>query len=166
MTWRARVVFTICKTGHFASLIGRERQRNVQNWEFHMESVQKFCFLLLTMQICNSTVAVVVVFAYNSSVVTHKRWNCCVSWSWKESNKSSVNNSCRDAIIRWRPTFDLLLSSLDPITKFGWSATELHWGHTCELEKWSWQLPFSTEQSEIVDLSCLESYWRWMKFTL
>lgn len=123
--------------------------------EFHVESVQNFCFSLLNMQICIIVIAVVVVFAYNSSViVTHKRWNCCVSWSWKESNKSSANNSCRDAIIRWRPTLDLLLSSSDPITKFGWSTTELHQGDTCELEKSSWQLPFSTAQSELADFSC------------
>lgn len=42
--------------------------------EFHVESVQNFCFSLLNMQICIIIVAVVVVLAYNSSVIeTHKR---------------------------------------------------------------------------------------------
>ena len=39
------------KTGRFTSKKAREQLRNVDRGETHVQSVQKYCFLLLNMQI-------------------------------------------------------------------------------------------------------------------
>lgn len=51
------------KTGHFTTLIGRERLWNAQKWETHVQSVQNN-FFLVHMQICVVLVTVHVVVAF------------------------------------------------------------------------------------------------------
>ena len=51
------------KTGGFTSKKAREQLRNVDRGETHVQSVQKYCFSLLNMQIINILVFFVVVLS-------------------------------------------------------------------------------------------------------
>ena len=65
-----------CKTGHFMSWKERERLRNVQKWQMHVQSVQNCCFSLSNMQICDVLVIVVVVVAKASYCLVPGRLSC------------------------------------------------------------------------------------------
>ena len=52
-----------CKTRHFTSWKEREGLQNVKRWKMHVQSVQKYCFSLSNMRICDVLVAVVIVVA-------------------------------------------------------------------------------------------------------
>ena len=57
------VVHKAEKTGHFTSKKVREPLRNVQRGKAHVQSVQKYCFSLLNMQILDVLVSFVVVLS-------------------------------------------------------------------------------------------------------
>lgn len=46
------------KTGHFTSLMERERLWNVQKWKMRLQSIQNYCFSLLNMQMYDVLVVV------------------------------------------------------------------------------------------------------------
>ena len=62
--WKIVIIMRLCrprnyKTRDFTASKEREQQWNVQKWKLHVQSVQKYCFSLLNMQICDVLVTVI-----------------------------------------------------------------------------------------------------------